>query len=127
MPFSADEELGTSLASLKTKIQLLKQKIEEELGHNSIAIDVEEIEKSYLKEYLVRALLIGDGDVRSKNYGFIYDFENRKVKNFVNYDYEFGFNKLAELTFNSKKNIKFIFNNYPEISQWFYPTAKNDR
>lgn len=124
LSISSTEKTMNSLESIRQKCDILKQKIHREFEVEKPYVDIEEIQRHFIKAYLVRTLLMGDLDFTQKNYGFIYDATKNSIEKYIAFDYEYSFNRLARTTYNSKRNIEFIFKFYPDILKDVIETTK---
>ena len=110
--------MGENLSCIDEKIFLLKNMARLE-GFGEISCDNQAIKENYIKSYLVRTLLLGDGDFHTKNYGFIIDKKDKKIIDAPNHDFEFLFTTIFPHMLYSRENIEYIIKNYPEIMSDF--------
>ncbi len=113
-----------NLASLREKIDVLKQKIKIYYGDKQIVVDEKKLEEDFLFNYLMRVFLIADIDYAAKNYGFIYNILTGEVETAPAFDFEFGFMSVNYKSEESDAILKYIYDIYPNVINRFMAKVK---
>lgn len=131
--FSSDEvEIEESLKKLEERIKNMVEEIKYDYKVSGVAYDIDQIKREYIKSYLIRDLLLDDSDFSdSCNYGIIYNEQEKKFENTLNFDFECIGVYVSGRTYWSEtskteilKNLKFIKENYSDIYEEFKKKLK---
>ena len=93
----------------------LKRYFSLSLNNQTVKIDKEQLVKDYLESYITKYMILGDGDFRQCNIGWIYDKDKNEVISAPNFDYEFLCINEARFKDVYPYNIKYLIQNYPEV------------
>lgn len=116
---NASGDIRDALDAIDFKVDVLKKRLTWEYASYNAKIDKEKLKENYIKTYLVRVLLLGDGDFNNRNYGFIYDFQKNEIMVNPNFDFEYAFAMETNEFGFYKSNLNFIRNNYASIYNEF--------
>lgn len=121
---NSNGDIRDSLDALDFKSDSLKKRLAFELGE-SVIIDKEKLKEDYVKTYLTRVLLIGDGDFNCRNSGFVYNLEKNEIMCNPNFDFEYAFAMETNEFACYKSNLNYIRNNFTKIYEEFIEKLKN--